>query len=252
MTTNVDNLKRKRGFTFKQFFVAHDRCGMKVSTDGVVLGAWVPLPDQGRILDIGSGSGLLSLMLAQRSAEHPVRLSIDAVEIDHDAWQQSCDNVAASPWPHRITCFHADILNWQPISSDGYPLIVCNPPYYQSGPECQQKKRTLARHSQHLQHQALLDKVAQLLAVNGLFCVILPMIPAQQLTIMASAAGWYLREQCELAEYEGRPAHRRLLAWSREPGPCQQQRLVIRHSDGRYSKAFRELTHRFYLTMASG
>lgn len=249
MTTAVNDLKRREGFTFKQFFVAHDCCAMKVSTDGVVLGAWVPLPDNGPVLDIGSGSGLLSLMLAQRAADCGVLLSIDAVEIDKAAWQQSCDNVACSPWPQTITCYHADILNWQPADRADYQLIVCNPPYYQFGPECQQKNRTLARHSQSLQHQALLAKVAQLIAHDGLFCVILPVMQAQQIKIMASESGWFLRYQCDLAEYQDRPPHRILLAWSRHHGVCQQQGLSIRQSSGLYSEDFQQITSSFYLAM---
>ncbi len=97
------------GFTFKQFFVAHDRCAMKVGTDGILLGAWAPVAGVKRILDIGTGSGLVALMLAQRTEEH---VTIDAVELDAQAAEQAQENVAESPWAHRIAVHAQDIVSW--------------------------------------------------------------------------------------------------------------------------------------------
>lgn len=105
---------RRNGFTFKQFFVAHDRCAMKVGTDGILLGAWAPVADVKRILDIGTGSGLLALMLAQRTDDN---VPIDAVELDAGAAMQAQENVAHSPWPHRITVHTDDIQRWAPRRS---------------------------------------------------------------------------------------------------------------------------------------
>ncbi len=129
---------RRNGFTFKQFFVAHDRCAMKVGTDGILLGAWAPVADVKRILDIGTGSGLLALMLAQRTDDN---VPIDAVELDNGAAMQAQENVAHSPWPHRITVHTDDIQRWAPRQTVRFDLILSNPPYYEPGVECATPQR---------------------------------------------------------------------------------------------------------------
>ncbi|MDQ8590403.1 tRNA1(Val) (adenine(37)-N6)-methyltransferase, partial [Klebsiella aerogenes] len=117
----------RNGFTFKQFFVAHDRCAMKVGTDGILLGAWAPIAQVKHVLDIGTGSGLLALMLAQRTANS---VQLDAVELDEEAATQARDNVAASNWPGRIAVYQAPIQQWQPQPPRRYELIVSNPPCF--------------------------------------------------------------------------------------------------------------------------
>lgn len=118
----------RNGFTFKQFFVAHDRCAMKVGTDGILLGAWAPIAQVKRVLDIGAGSGLLALMLAQRTGETVI---VDAVELDEEAAQQARENAADSPWAGRLQIHQADIQQWQPRQTRRYELIVSNPPFSQ-------------------------------------------------------------------------------------------------------------------------
>lgn len=115
---------RRNGFTFKQFFVAHDRCAMKVGTDGILLGAWAPVAGVKRILDIGTGSGLLALMLAQRTDENVI---IDAVELDVDAAQQAQENIAQSPWMHRVSVHTEDAQQWIPRQTVRFDLIISNP-----------------------------------------------------------------------------------------------------------------------------
>ncbi len=117
----------RNGFTFKQFFVAHDRCAMKVGTDGILLGAWAPIAQVKHVLDIGSGSGLLALMLAQRTDD---RVMLDAVELDEEAAAQARENVATSPWGADPGA-SGDIQRWQPAQTRRYELIVSNPPFLQ-------------------------------------------------------------------------------------------------------------------------
>ncbi len=117
----------RNGFTFKQFFVAHDRCAMKVGTDGILLGAWAPIAQVKHVLDIGTGSGLLALMLAQRTDD---RVMLDAVELDEEATAQARENVATSPWGARIQVHQGDIQQWQPAQTRRYELIVSNPPFF--------------------------------------------------------------------------------------------------------------------------
>ncbi len=116
----------RNGFTFKRFFVAHDRCAMKVGTDGILLGAWAPIAGVKHVLDIGAGSGLLALMLAQRTGDD---VHVEAVELDEEAAAQARENALASPWASRIEVWQADIHQWQPSQTRRYELIISNPPF---------------------------------------------------------------------------------------------------------------------------
>ena len=203
------------GFTFKQFFVAHDRCAMKVGTDSIALGAWAPIANTTRILDIGTGSGLLALMLAQRTAPDVV---IDAVELEPDAVSQAQQNILASPWASRIHIHRADILSWTHQQTQRYQLIVSNPPYYPSGPACGNKARTIARSTATLEHSQLLASAAQLITEDGIFCVILPESCGEVFISIAEKEGWHCRYRTDIAESETRLPHRILLGLSPSPG----------------------------------
>ena len=123
----------RNGFTFKQFFVAHDRCAMKVGTDGILLGAWAPIAGVKHVLDIGAGSGLLALMLAQRTGDD---VHVEAIELDEEAAAQARENALASPWASRIEVWQADIHQWQPSQTRRYELIISNPPFFAEGVPC--------------------------------------------------------------------------------------------------------------------
>lgn len=155
---------RRNGFTFKQFFVAHDRCAMKVGTDGILLGAWAPVAGVKRITDIGTGSGLLALMLAQRTDENVI---IDAVELDVDAAQQAQENIAQSPWMHRVNVHTEDVQQWVPRQTVRFDLIISNPPYYEQGVECATPQREQARYTTTLDHQVLLTLAADSITEEG-------------------------------------------------------------------------------------
>ncbi|MGK9175911.1 tRNA1(Val) (adenine(37)-N6)-methyltransferase [Yokenella regensburgei] len=237
---------RRDGFTFKQFFVAHDRCAMKVGTDGILLGAWSPVSRAKRILDIGAGSGLISLMIAQRTAENVV---IDAIELEEDAASQARDNALASPWPSRLVVHHADVMTWAEGQTARYDLIVSNPPYYEQGVECATPQREQARYTTTLNHHSLLECAATLITEEGFFCVILPVDVSDAFTAKALSMGWHLRLRTDVTEYEVRLPHRVMLAFSPAPGECFTDRLVIRGADQRYSDSYTALTQAFYLFM---
>lgn len=237
---------RRDGFTFKQFFVAHDRCAMKVGTDGILLGAWAPVAGVKRILDIGSGSGLLALMLAQRTE---ASVTIDAVELDMSAAQQASENMAESPWASRVRVECADILVWATEQTARYDLIVSNPPYYEPGVECATPEREQARYTGSLDHQALLVSVANLISEEGFFCVVLPESTGNAFIKKAQGIGWHLRLRTDIADTEGRLPHRVLLALSPKEGECFSDRMVIRGPDQRYSEDYTALTQPFYLFM---
>ena len=157
MMTNEKQPPRRRGFACKQFFVAHDRCAMKVGTDGVLLGGWAPCENARRILDIGTGSGLVALMLAQRSLPDT---RIDAVDIDADAAAQAAENFLASPWSDRMQVFHQDIGEFTAACPESrYALIVSNPPYFAPAVACRDSARETARYTTSLEHPQLLRTV---------------------------------------------------------------------------------------------
>lgn len=235
---------RANGFTFKQFFVAHDRCAMKVGTDGVLLGAWAPVANVRRVLDIGTGSGLIALMLAQRTAES---VHVDAVELDAAAAGQAQENVAASPWPQRIQVHQDDILAWAPRCEQRYSLIVSNPPYFAPGSDCATPERASARYTGALTHEALLGCAEQLITEDGFFCVILPETAGSALVEIALQRGWHLRFRTDVADNDTRPPNRVMLALSPKAGEQMLDRMTIRGPDQHYSEAHCSLTRDFYL-----
>ncbi|MGM3175923.1 tRNA(1)(Val) (adenine(37)-N(6))-methyltransferase TrmN [Dickeya lacustris] len=246
MSSQHTPARRAGGFTFKQFFVAHDRCAMKVGTDGVLLGAWTPLCDESRVLDIGCGSGLIALMLAQRSDDHVL---IDGVELDGAASQQARENVAASAWAHRINIHQQDIQHYAAQTMSRYSLIVSNPPYFSPGVPCGDEQRAAARYTTTLPHQTLLQSAERLLLSEGRFCLVLPIQVAQPFVTLAQQRGWYAGQWVDVADNPSRPFNRVLLTLVREPVTLTRATLVIRDEPRQYSAPFRALTQAFYLSM---
>jgi len=235
---------RKDGFTFKQFFVAHDRCAMKVGTDGVLLGAWAPVAGVKRILDVGCGSGLIALMLAQRT---PDSVTIDAVELEASAAEQAQENIAASPWPRRIAVHHQDFVRWSAQCEKRYSLIVSNPPFFVPGMASRSAERDAARSTATLDHAALLRGAAQLIEEDGLFCAILPVDAGEALLQKAREDGWHLRFRVDVAPYAHRPPNRLVLGLSPTAEETLFERLAIRDEDKSYSADWLSLVKDFYL-----
>src|SRR5436190_9030444 len=159
----------KPEFRFKRFTIRQDRCALKVGTDGVLFGAWVGYSGARRILDIGTGTGLLALIAAQRTAT----AHIDAVEIDDASAEQAAENAAASPWSERVRIHRMDVRRMN--TAERYDLIVCNPPYYSGYSKSHDERIGLAKHSGELLFPELLTAVDRLLAPEGRFAVILPL-----------------------------------------------------------------------------
>ena len=236
---------RGDGFTFKQFFVAHDRCAMKVGTDGVLLGAWAPVANAGRILDIGTGTGLVALMLAQRTADSVV---VDAVELESAAAEQARENFSESPWQRRLSVFAEDINHFAGHASGHYDLIVSNPPYFASAVACRDEARNAARYTETLTHDALLDCAGRLLATTGIFCVVLPYDIGLGFEQAAQQQQWFTRARVDIRDRPGKPLNRMLLALARQPyAQPDYQELALREEMNVYSQPFRQLIADFYL-----
>lgn len=216
---------------------------MKVGTDGILLGAWTQLAHPSRILDIGCGSGLIALMLAQRTQSKAV--AIDALDIDVDAVRQTQQNIDHSPWPTRVTAHEADLAQF-----DGplYSHIVSNPPYFPHGQRYSDPRRAIARQTYSLTHQALLEHAARLALPDGSLSLVLPFDEGCRLASQSEAMGWYLRRQCDvITNVKQIKPQRILLEFRRESGNLDQQQLMIYQQPDVYSEEFTRLCRDFYL-----
>ncbi|WP_238116530.1 tRNA1(Val) (adenine(37)-N6)-methyltransferase [Vibrio cincinnatiensis] len=233
---------KNKQFKFKQFSIDSKACGMPVSTDGVLLGAWAFTHLPKRILDIGSGTGLLSLMCAQRFAQ----AHIFAIDVEPQAFSATTYNVAHSPWQERIEVQQQDILTHSYPSR--FDAIICNPPYFTSGEMAQSYQRALARHTQTLTHSNLIQRLDDLLTHNGRACFILPIQEGEVFIQLAQQHGWHLQRLCKVCPSPSKPAHRLLFELGKEMNEAEQSQLTI-HAQNGYSEDFIALTRDFYLKM---
>ena len=177
-------------FQFKQFTIRHDKCAMKVGTDGVLLGAWAGTESCNRILDIGTGTGLIALMLAQRS-----KAAIDAIDIEADACLQAQENAESSLFAGRINVFHSDLVDFAQASTHLYDLIVSNPPYFVDSLKCPNLQRNTARHTDTLTLEDLLQYSRKLLAPQGRIALILPYDQKDRLTDCIQTQNLFLSKE---------------------------------------------------------
>ena len=238
-------------FTFKQFQVNQDRCAMKIGTDGVLLGAWTPLINNPfNVLDIGAGTGILSLMLAQRSNAAPNNVGIiDAIEIDEDAYEQCVENFEASPWGDKLFCFHAGLDEFVDEPEDEYDLIISNPPFYTDDYKTDNTSRDLARFEDALPFEELIEAAALLLSDNGIFSVIIPYKEEERFVSICKELDLF---PLKITRVKGTPTSeikRSLLAFCRIEQTPLIDELVIEISRHNYTSEYIELTKEFYLKM---
>lgn len=227
-------------FIFKQFTIRQERCAGKVGVDGVLLGTWADGRSAQTALDIGTGTGLLALMLAQRFPT----LRITAVEHDPHAAQQAAENVAASPWPDRVQVVHQDSRAFAQTAGR-FDLIVSNPPYFDTATSLPspQTARQQARHTTTLTHAQLVADAARLLAENGRFCLIIPAAVSTGLMQLALAHKLHCTHRLLVRPVPHKPPHRHLLQFERHSYSLREEEIVI-EENGRhhYSAAFQQLT----------
>ncbi len=234
-------------FRFKQFAIEQDRTPMKVGTDGVLLGAWVATTGEERhILDIGTGTGVIALMMAQRTSAG-IDAMIDAVEIDLESATQAAENVAASRWSERVTIHHTQIQHFSP--STKYDLIVTNPPYFVDSLLSPDAGRTTARHTTDLSFGEIVESAARLLAPDGRLAIILPTQESQRFEAEATPLLSATR-RCEVYSREGGAVKRVMCEYKLTPHatPTEQEQITI--ESGRppeFTAEYRELTRDFYL-----
>lgn len=230
-------------FQFKQFRIEQDQCAMKVSTDACILGAVSPTPDEGKILDIGTGTGVLSLLLAQRC-----HCMIDAAELDEASFLQAASNVAHSEWKDRIRVVHTDIRLYH--SSTRYELIICNPPFYENHFKSPSLKKNKAKHAEQLSYQELLDAVKRNLSADGIFSVLLPANSAERFMKQAVTAALYPYKRFLISERDNQPFKRHIILFSQHlSNTVTETAISIRDAEGNYSATFRHLMHPYYLNL---
>ncbi|NBH75189.1 tRNA1(Val) (adenine(37)-N6)-methyltransferase [Rodentibacter pneumotropicus] len=227
-------------FTFKQFHINQQHCAMKVGTDSILLGAWADIEQAKNVLDMGCGTGLLALMLAQRSSPD---CSISAVELDPAAAQQARENIAISPWQERINLIHADVQHFLHTTSETFDLIVANPPYFKQGVECKNEERELARYTKQ-SHLNWLVWAAERLSEKGKISFVLPYEAAKTLEKLTAL---YCIKQTEIITKIGKSPQRMLITFSKQPQKLLRDQIVIYNEKNCYTGEFVELTKDFYL-----
>ena len=234
-------------FEFKQFNINDDKCAMKVGTDGVLLGAWCPIDnDPNTILDIGTGTGLIALMLAQRTNAE----QIDALEIDENAFEQATDNFENSPFADRLFCYHAGLDEFIDEPEIEYDLIISNPPFFSEDFKSTNDARNLARFVDAMPFEQLIEAADLLLSENGVFAVIIPFKDEEKFIKLAIE---YELNPIKITRVRGTfatPIIRSLLAFKRFEMPVLvADEIVIEISRHEYTDDYIELTKDFYLKM---
>ena len=228
-------------FTFRQFAIRQDKTAMKAGTDGVLLGAWCDVDGASQILDIGTGTGLIALMAAQRT-ENAI---VTAIEIDKDAYHQALENINNSKYKDRITVINEDFRNYN--NNQTFSHIVSNPPFFTETTGSPDKKRMLARQAESLPFDVLIKGVAKLLMPGGKFSVIIPWGEKLDFVRLCALNGLHLCRKTAVISREGHEPIRTLLTFSNEILPLTQNFLTIRDRDGNYTMPYKCLTGDFYL-----
>jgi len=233
-------------FKFKEFTIAQDKTAMKVGTDGVLLGAWTAVESNPfSILDIGTGTGLIALQLAQRSFAEV----IDAIEIEDNAYEQAVDNFENSPWNDRLFCYHAGLDEFVAEIEDKYDLIVSNPPFYTENYKTSDLKRDTARFTDALPFEELLASVAKLLEPTGTFHTIIPHTAYEHFINLAEANGLFPKKTCHVKGNPKADFKRSLISFSFEKSENSIEELIIETARHQYTEAYISLTKAFYLKL---
>lgn len=238
-------------FDFQHFSINQEHSAMKVGTDGVLIGAWTNpsvMPVEGlKILDIGTGTGLIALMMAQRFPE----ALIHGIEIDHAAAEEAKLNVENSPWSNRVTIIEASLNKFAETIDDNtrYDLIVTNPPFYNATLKPEDDNRAAARHYDSLPFSDITRFADKHLSDNGSLAVIYPVNCEQNIMIGISTSKLSFNTICDVVTKEGKPCKRRMGLFTKNTSLLKHEILTIRNSDNSYSEEYRELTKEFYIKL---
>lgn len=235
---------KEKVFHFKQFNVANERAPMKVGTDGVLLGAWCTVEEATRVLDVGTGTGLIALMVAQRN----VTAAITGIDIDSEAAAEARDNFAASPWADRLMAIHGDFLNLAPSDDKPFDLIVSNPPFFTQDVHSPNNRRDLARNATSLPFGPLLSHAAALLSPSGRIALITPATARDAIQEAAALASLHVVRLTHVSPIAGKPAKRLLWELSPQRSPLERNDLILYDTVGSPTPSYANLVSAFYLS----
>lgn len=230
-------------FNFKQFSVAQEKNAMKVGTDGILLGAWTETNGIKNALDIGTGTGVIALMLAQKNNN----IQVTGIDIEETFIEEARANFERSPWKDNLKAEAISIQDFAKVHPSEFDLIVSNPPFFSGGNFTSPDQRAQARHTIKLPHNDLLNAVRKLLSFNGKFNLILPYLEGLRFVEMAEKFGLYNTKYVEVIGKAGKPIERILLEFSKKRAACLKSTLSIRDENSVIHKEFEELTKDFYL-----
>ena len=231
-------------FKFKQFTIFHDKCAMKVGADGVTLGAWTDVAETENLLDVGTGSGLIALMLAQRC-----NAQITMIDIDNECVTQAAENAEHSPWKDRISAFHSSFQDFTEKATRKFDLIVCNPPFFINSLQSPSESRTTARHNNTLSQDDLISCSKKLLSDIGRLCLILPVSEGNQFLLLAEKSGLSCSKKTLVFPNYDKAAKRFLLEFRKIYMPCTVSNLTIEQERNVYTPEYTELVKNFYLKL---
>jgi tRNA1Val (adenine37-N6)-methyltransferase len=229
-------------FRFKEFTIQQDRSAMKVCTDSCILGAWSVnrLQGAGKILDIGAGTGLLSLMLAQKSESQ-----IDSIELDPDSATQALENITNSPWTERIHLLQGDVLQY-PLPVD-YDFIITNPPFFESDLRSPVDKKNKAKHNETLTLDELIVVIKNHLKITGSFSILLPYHRDEYFESLAISNGFFLLEKLTVRQTPAHQPFRSICLFGfKKPDAMEFKELTIKNEKRKYSEEFVELMSDYY------
>lgn len=236
-------------FQFKQFTVWHEQCAMKVNTDGILLGAWANIDGDTQLLDVGTGSGLIALMLAQRSHDDSSLCpTITAIDIEPNAVKQSTENFIKSPWAERLSCVKGDVLQFE--FNRQFDHIVSNPPYFSHSLKNPAPSKRLARHQDSLTANDLLNIAHKLTTSAGKLSLILPSLEMAKVLSVCQALGWFPARILEVYHNDRAQAEPLRLLVELRKSPVESvvsQELAIRDKNGNYSMDYKALCRNYYL-----
>ncbi len=232
---------RNNWFEFKHFRIEQQKAAMKVGTDGVLLGAWTRVNGARRVLDVGTGTGLIALMIAQRSDA-----VIDAVEIDAVACAEAKYNFEQSGWSERLSVFHSDFQRFAEMPENSYDLVISNPPFFVNSLRSRNKALSVARHNDFLSFNQLISGAWKCLCSSGRLCVIIPFSSCIEFRESARLAGFYLVQQTNVLPQSGKAPKRVMLEFNVEPCYPSENELSVLDENGDYTEEYKMLTRQFY------
>jgi tRNA1Val (adenine37-N6)-methyltransferase len=230
-------------FRFKQFVVEDDQSSMRIGTDAVLLGAWINPENRSDILDIGTGCGVIALMMAQKC-----NATITAIDVDEDSVHQASRNFLNSPWKNRMNAVHSSFQEFTRLHSDTFDLIITNPPFFRNSLRSPLNSRNIARHDDQLNTNDLLDGVTRILRIDGKFCLILPADAARLFHEYANEQNLHLVRKLQVSSKPGIKPKRIAMEFSfSPPGKVIIEEIIIRREDNSFTEAYRQMTRDFYL-----